>query len=160
MLRKRGVVSKFVEFFGGGLSSLSIRRTAPSSTATCRRTTAPPADFFLVDDDSAAISARHRPRQADRHRDLVAAYLPRRKGMFRTKTTAEPVFTDVLKRELAQVAPSLAGPKRPQDRVALKDLQATSFATSLDKEFGKGAEIGKRLPVAGRNYDLGHGMTW
>jgi aconitate hydratase len=151
MLRKRGVVSKFVEFFGAGLSSLSIADRAtignmsPEYGATC--------GFFPVDDDTLQY-LRDTGRASDRVA-LVAAYA-KAQGMFRTKTTADPIFTDVLKLELSQVEPSLAGPKRPQDRVALKDLKH-SFATSLDKEFGKGGEIAKRSPVPGRQHDLGHG---
>jgi aconitate hydratase len=151
MLRKRGVVAKFVEFFGAGLANLSIADRAtignmsPEYGATC--------GFFPVDDDTLQY-LRDTGRASDRVA-LVAAYA-KAQGMFRTKTTADPVFTDVLKLELSQVEPSLAGPKRPQDRVALKDLKH-SFATSLDKEFGKGGEIAKRLPVAGRQHDLGHG---
>ena len=76
--------------------------------------------------------------------------------MYRTKNTPDPVFTDVLKLELSSVEPSLAGPKRPQDRVALKDVKA-GFATAMDKEFGKAASAGKRVPVEGRKHDLGHG---
>jgi aconitate hydratase len=151
MLRKRGVVSKFVEFFGAGLANLSIADRAtignmsPEYGATC--------GFFPVDDDTLQY-LRDTGRTADRVA-LVAAYA-KAQGLYRTKTTPDPIFTDVLKLELSQVEPSLAGPKRPQDRVALKDLKH-GFATALDKEFGKGAEMGKRLPVAGRNHDLGHG---
>jgi aconitate hydratase len=151
MLRKRGVVSKFVEFFGAGLANLSIADRAtignmsPEYGATC--------GFFPVDDDTLQY-LRDTGRASDRVA-LVAAYA-KAQGMFRTKTTADPIFTDVLKLELSQVEPSLAGPKRPQDRVALKDLKH-SFATSLDKEFGKGGEIAKRSPVEGRQHDLGHG---
>jgi aconitate hydratase len=151
MLRKRGVVSKFVEFFGAGLGNLSIADRAtignmsPEYGATC--------GFFPVDDDTLQY-LRDTGRAADRVA-LVAAYA-KAQGLFRTKTTADPIFTDVLKLELSQVEPSLAGPKRPQDRVALKDLKH-GFAVSLDKEFGKGAEMGKRLPVEGRKHDLGHG---
>ena len=76
--------------------------------------------------------------------------------MFRVKTTPDPMFTDILKLELGSVEPSLAGPKRPQDRVALKDVK-TGFAGSMDKEFGKSAEMKKRVPVEGFDYDLGHG---
>jgi aconitate hydratase len=151
MLRKRGVVSKFVEFFGAGLSNLSIADRAtignmsPEYGATC--------GFFPVDDDTLQY-LRDTGRASDRVA-LVAAYA-KAQGLYRTKTTPDPIFTDVLKLELSQVEPSLAGPKRPQDRVALKDLKH-GFAVSLDKEFGKGAEMAKRLPVAGRNHDLGHG---
>jgi len=151
MLRKRGVVSKFVEFFGVGLASLSIADRAtignmsPEYGATC--------GFFPVDDDTIQY-LRDTGRAADRVA-LVAAY-SKAQGLYRTKTTQDPIFTDVLKLELSQVEPSLAGPKRPQDRVALKDLKH-GFAVSLDKEFGKGAEMNKRMPVEGRNHDLGHG---
>src|SRR5260370_23158644 len=151
MLRKRGVVSKFVEFFGAGLANLSIadRATignmAPEYGATC--------GFFPVDDDTLQF-LRDTGRTADRVA-LVAAYA-KAQGLYRTKTTPDPIFTDVLKLELSQVEPSLAGPKRPQDRIALKDLKH-GFATSLDKDFGKGGEIGKRMPVPGRNHPLGPG---
>jgi aconitate hydratase len=76
--------------------------------------------------------------------------------MYRVKTTPDPMFTDVLKLDLNSVEPSLAGPKRPQDRVALKEVKA-GFANSMDKEFGKSAEAKKRVKVTGKTYDLGHG---
>jgi aconitate hydratase len=76
--------------------------------------------------------------------------------MYRTKTTSDPVFTDVMKLELGSVEPSLAGPKRPQDRVLLKDVK-NGFATALEKEFSKGSEMAKRFPVEGRKHDIGHG---
>jgi aconitate hydratase len=151
ILRKRGVVGKFVEFFGPGLASLTIADRAtlgnmsPEYGATC--------GFFPVDDDTIDYlrgTARPEARVA-----LVAAYA-KAQGMYRTKNTPDPVFTDVLKLELGSVEPSLAGPKRPQDRVALKDVKA-GFAVAMDKEFGKAAEAGKRVPVAGRKHDLGHG---
>jgi aconitate hydratase len=151
MLRKRGVVSKFVEFFGTGLANLSIADRAtignmsPEYGATC--------GFFPIDDDTLQY-LRDTGRPGERVA-LVAAYA-KAQGLYRTKATPDPVFTDVLKLELSQIEPSLAGPKRPQDRIALKDLKH-GFAVALDKEFGKGGEIGKRLPVEGRNYDLGHG---
>jgi aconitate hydratase len=178
MLRKRGVVGKFVEYFGPGLASLTIadRATlgnmAPEYGATC--------GFFPIDDDTLAY-LRDTGRPADRIA-LVAAYA-KAQGMYRTKNTPDPIFTDVLKLELSQVEPSVAGPKRPQDRVALKDVKS-SFAMSMEKEFNKGsdgsdkavAQIhpsissaplernfskagagGKRYPVAGKDYDLGHG---
>ena len=151
MLRKRGVVGKFVEFFGPGLAGLTIADRAtlgnmsPEYGATC--------GFFPVDDDTLDYlrgTARPEARVA-----LVAAYA-KAQGMYRTKNTPDPVFTDVLKLELGSVEPSLAGPKRPQDRVALKEVKA-GFAVAMDKEFGKAAEAGKRVPVEGRKHDLGHG---
>jgi aconitate hydratase len=151
MLRKRGVVGKFVEFFGPGLAGLTIADRAtlgnmsPEYGATC--------GFFPIDDDTLEYlrtTARPEARVA-----LVAAYA-KAQGMYRTKNMPDPVFTDVLKLELGSVIPSLAGPKRPQDRVALKDVKA-GFAVAMDREFSKSAEAGKRVPVDGREHDLGHG---
>ncbi len=151
MLRKQGVVGKFVEFFGPGLDGLSIEdratiaNMAPEYGATC--------GFFPIDADTVAYlkaSGRAAPRAA-----LVQAFA-KAQGMLRTKTTPDPVFSTVLKLELADVEPSLAGPKRPQDRVTLKDAKA-GFLNSLDKEFGKGNEPAKRVAVEGRKHDLGHG---
>ncbi|MBI3703528.1 MAG: aconitate hydratase AcnA [Rhizobiales bacterium] len=151
MLRARGVVGKFVEFFGPGLTHLTIadRATlgnmAPEYGATC--------GFSPIDDDTIAfLKNTGRPAELVA---LVAAYA-KAQGMFRIKTTPDPMFTDILKLELGSVEPSLAGPKRPQDRVALKEVK-TGFANSMDKEFGKSAEMKKRVPVAGHNYDIGHG---
>src|SRR5438477_676521 len=76
--------------------------------------------------------------------------------MYRTKNTPDPVFTDVLKLELSSVEPSLAGPKRPQDRIALKEVKS-GFVQAMDKEFNKAGELDKRVPVEGRAHTLGHG---
>ena len=151
MLRKRGVVGKFVEFFGPGLAHLSIadRATlgnmAPEYGATC--------GFSPIDDDTLAY-LKNSSRPADLVA-LVAAYA-KAQGMFRVKTTPDPMFTDVLKLDLNTVEPSLSGPKRPQDRIALKDVK-TGFAGSMEKEFNKASEMKKRVPVDGKDYDLGHG---
>jgi aconitate hydratase len=151
MLRKRGVVGKFVEFFGPGLTHLSIadRATlgnmAPEYGATC--------GFSPIDDDSIRyLKDTGRPAEVV---TLVAAYA-KAQGMYRVKTTPDPMFTDVLKLDLATVEPSLAGPKRPQDRIALKDVK-TGFAAAMDKEFNKASEMDRRVRVDGKNYDLGHG---
>ncbi len=151
MLRARGVVGKFVEFFGPGLTHLTIadRATlgnmAPEYGATC--------GFSPIDDDTITfLKNTGRPPELCA---LVAAYA-KAQGMYRIKTTPDPMFTDVLKLELSTVEPSLAGPKRPQDRVALKDVKM-GFAGSMDKEFGKAAEMTKRVPVEGHKYDIGHG---
>ena len=176
MLRKRGVVGKFVEYFGPGLANMTIADRAtlgnmsPEYGATC--------GFFPIDDDTLAY-LRDTGRSAERVA-LVAAYA-KAQGMYRTKTTPDPIFTDVLKLELASIEPSLAGPKRPQDRVALKEVRSSfiqsmekdfnkpsdgggkdvfdlhpSLATTMEKDFAK-AGGGKRVPVEGRNHDLGHG---
>src|SRR6266446_8935759 len=150
ILRRTGVVGKFVEYFGPGVPSLALADRAtlgnmsPEYGATC--------GFFPVDDDT--LKYLRDTNRSDARVALVEAYA-KAQGMFRTKNTPDPVFTDVLKLELSSVEPSLAGPKRPQDRVALKEVKA-GFAQSMDREFGKGAEMGKRVPVPGRNHDLGH----
>lgn len=151
MLRKRGVVGKFVEFFGPGLANLTIADRAtlgnmsPEYGATC--------GFSPIDDDTIRyLKDTGRPPELIA---LVAAYA-KAQGMYRVKTTPDPMFTDVLKLELSSVEPSLAGPKRPQDRVALREVKS-GFAVSMDKEFNKSAEAKKRVKVSGKNYDLGHG---
>ena len=151
MLRKRGVVGKFVEFFGPGLAHLTIADRAtlgnmsPEYGATC--------GFSPIDDDT--IRYLKDTGRSPELVALVAAYA-KAQGMYRVKTTPDPMFTDILKLELGSVEPSLAGPKRPQDRVALKEVKS-GFAVSMDKEFGKSAEAKKRVKVSGKNYDLGHG---
>ena len=151
MLRKRGVVGKFVEFFGPGLAHLTIADRAtlgnmsPEYGATC--------GFSPIDDDT--IRYLKDTGRSPELVALVAAYA-KAQGMYHVKTTPDPMFTDILKLELGSVEPSLAGPKRPQDRVALKEVKS-GFAVSMDKEFGKSAEAKKRVKVSGKNYDLGHG---
>ncbi|WP_062226903.1 aconitate hydratase AcnA [Aureimonas frigidaquae] len=125
MLRKKGVVGKFVEFFGPGLSSLTledqatIANMAPEYGATC--------GFFPIDKDTIAyLKATGR----DEHRiSLVEAYA-KAQGMYFGEGLADPVFTDTLELSLDTVVPSLAGPKRPQDRVALTDA-ARKFDIAL-----------------------------
>jgi aconitate hydratase len=151
MLRKRGVVGKFVEYFGPGLAGLTIADRAtlgnmsPEYGATC--------GFFPIDDDTIRYLG-DTGRPADRIA-LVAAYA-KAQGMYRTKNTPDPLFTDVLKLELSSVEPSLAGPKRPQDRIALKEVKS-GFVQAMDKEFNKAGELDKRVPVEGRTHTLGHG---
>ena len=151
MLRKRGVVGKFVEFCGPGLASLSladratIANMAPEYGATC--------GFFPVDDET--IRYLRETGRPEASVALVAAYAEAQ-GLYRSKTTPDPVFTDLLKLDLASVEPSLAGPKRPQDRIPLKQVKA-GFAAAMDKEFGKAREAASRVAVAGRSHDLGHG---
>ncbi|MCI0598031.1 MAG: aconitate hydratase AcnA, partial [Beijerinckiaceae bacterium] len=151
MLRQKGVVGKFVEFYGPGLNHLSladratIANMAPEYGATC--------GFFPIDAETLsylATSARSPARVA-----LVEAYA-KAQGLFRTRTTPDPVFTDTLDLELESVTPSMAGPKRPEGRVALGAAGA-GFLTALETEYGKAGEAGKRFPVEGKNFDLGHG---
>ncbi len=151
MLRRAGVVGKFVEFFGKGLDNLpledraTIANMAPEYGATC--------GFFPIDKETLAyLEATGRK---DSRISLVEAYA-RAQGLFREVDTPDPVFTSTLALDLGEVEPSLAGPKRPQDRVPLRNA-ASAFAEALDKEYGKGAEAGLRVPVKGKNFDLGHG---
>src|ERR1700737_2015541 len=151
MLRKHGVVGKFVEFCGPGLDHLSVEDRAtignmsPEYGATC--------GFFPIDEDTLRyLENTGRPAAAVA---LVKAYA-KAQGLLRQKGTPDPVFTEMLKLDLATVEPSLAGPKRPQDRVLLKEVKA-GFAQAMDKEFGKAGELGKRVPVERRSHDLGHG---
>jgi aconitate hydratase A / 2-methylisocitrate dehydratase len=152
MLRRKGVVGKFVEFFGPGLDDLglpdraTIGNMAPEYGATC--------GFFPVDKialDYLRLTGRDTHRIA-----LVEAYL-KAQGMFREAGAPDPVFTDTLELDLASVVPCMAGPKRPQDRVALKDISA-SFKSELTKGLGVPAnEAGTSVKVEGKNYELTHG---
>ena len=151
MLRRKGVVGKFVEFYGPGLDHLSledqatIANMAPEYGATC--------GFFPIDDETLRY-LKATGRKPGRVK-LVEAYA-KKQGMFRTARTPDPVFTDTLELDLGSVVPSLAGPKRPQDRVALKDA-ADNFAAAMVNEFKKADEAHKRVKVEGANYTVGHG---
>jgi aconitate hydratase len=151
MLRRKGVVGKFVEFYGPGLTDMTVadRATignmAPEYGATC--------GFFPIDEKTMQY-LRMTSRTPERIA-LVEAYA-QAQGMWRTADTPDPVFTDTLELDLADVRPSLAGPKRPQDRVLLDDAKA-AFTTAMDAEFRKAAELGQRRKVEGTNYDIGHG---
>jgi len=151
MLRKKGVVGKFVEFFGPGLDTMpladraTIANMAPEYGATC--------GFFPVDNETLAyltMSGREPYRIA-----LVEDYA-KAQGLFRESGAADPVFTDTLELDLSTVVPSLAGPKRPEGRIGLTDVSA-GFAKSLEIEYKKPGELDKRVPVAGRDFDIGHG---
>jgi len=120
MLRKKGVVGKFVEFYGSGLSTLSvpdratIANMAPEYGATM--------GFFPVDNETLAYL--HFTSRSHEQIALVEAYC-KEQMLFRTDTTPEPAFSDKLELDLATVEPTVAGPKRPQDRVALKNAKAS-----------------------------------
>ena len=149
MLRKRGVVEKFVEYFGDGLDHLSVEdratiaNMAPEYGATC--------GFFPVDADTIKY-LKATGRSADRVA-LVEAY-SKAQGLWRERGV-RPAYTDVLQLDLSTVEASMAGPKRPQDRVPLTQVKA-GFATALP-DIVKGADIKKRVKVEGADYDLGNG---
>ena len=154
MLRQKGVVGKFVEFYGSGLSSLSledqatIANMAPEYGATC--------GFFPVDDDSIQY-LKSTGRDADRVA-LVEAYA-KAQGMWRADDTPDPVFSSTLSLKLEEVVPSISGPKRPQDRVELAKAD-TEFAKAAEaiksgNVLKKGEE--KRYEVANSNYKIDDG---
>jgi aconitate hydratase len=149
MLRKKGVVSKFVEFYGEGLDEMplanraTIANMAPEYGATC--------GFFPVDDITLGyLKTTNRGAAAK----LTEAYA-KKQGLWRNKKSVDPIFTDTLSLDLGDVVPSLAGPKRPQDRVPLSEA-AHQFVANMEKEFDR-KDTGKRVACAGTNYDLGHG---
>jgi aconitate hydratase len=151
MLRRHGVVGKFVEFCGPGLEALTladratIANMAPEYGATC--------GFFPIDAET--LRYLRFTGRAPEQVALVEAYA-RAQGLWREAGAADPQFSDKLELDLATVEPSLAGPKRPQDRVALSAI-AGSTREILAAEAGgtKGANGG--VPVAGENYQLNHG---
>lgn len=151
MLRQKGVVGKFVEFYGPGLDNLSledqatIANMAPEYGATC--------GFFPVDTDTLSYLKATGRKKA--HIDLVEKYA-KAQGMFRTKNSPDPIFTSTLSLELADIRPSLAGPKRPQDRVLLKDMP-TNFKDAMKDLSIKKTDQNKRVVVKGAKHDLGHG---
>ncbi|MFC0408990.1 aconitate hydratase AcnA [Roseomonas elaeocarpi] len=153
MLRKKGVVGKFVEFFGQGLDQLpladraTIGNMAPEYGATC--------GFFPV--DSITLEYLRLSGREENRIKLVEDY-SKAQGLWRDTNTADPVFTDTLELDLATVVPSLAGPKRPQDRVVLNDA-ANAFTRDLPALAGTtvAPDTTKRFAVANANHDLGHG---
>lgn len=173
MLRERGVVGKFVEFYGDGLSHLTladratIANMAPEYGATC--------GFFPVDSETINYLT-FTGRDADTVA-LVEAYA-KAQGMWREDGIADPEFTDSLHLDLSTVAPSIAGPKRPQDRVLVKDAKASFInvlaesawaepsgdagemmneAGMMNAEEAELSQLQRRVPVAGKDHDLGNG---
>ncbi|MGH9719577.1 MAG: aconitate hydratase AcnA, partial [Bryobacteraceae bacterium] len=149
MLRRKGVVGKFVEFFGAGLSQLgladraTVANMAPEYGATI--------GFFPIDDETLKYL-----RFSGRPEDLIAlveAYA-KEQGLFRTDATPDPVFADRLELDLTTVVPSMAGPKRPQDRVELPDVKK-NFLDTIASLPHKQAEIA----FNGTKATIGHGAV-
>jgi aconitate hydratase len=150
MLRKKKVVGKFVEFYGSGLDALTladratIANMAPEYGATC--------GIFPIDAETIrflAFTGRDPQRVA-----LVEAYA-KAQGMWRDANSPDPIFTETLELDLGSVQPSLAGPKRPQDRVLLGDV-AQEFAAFLESDLN-GRPASQPVAVEGRDYTLDHG---
>jgi len=148
MLRKKGVVGKFVEFYGTGLSSLTlpdratIANMAPEYGATM--------GFFPVDAETLSY-LRFTARPADQVK-LAEAYT-KEQGLFRTDQTPDPIFSDTLELNLASVVPTMAGPKRPQDSVPLTNAKA-AFEKSLTE-----APKHTKVQNNGDNFDLADGSV-
>ncbi len=165
LLRKKGVVGKFVEFFGPGLSQLSladratIANMAPEYGATI--------GFFPVDDET--LSYLRMTGRDEALIGLVEAYT-KEQGLFRTAETPDPTFTEVVELDLGTIEPSVAGPRRPQDRVPLRELKRTFRAVFRDFLPPDAAEadggstetlLGRKVDVSldGVHGELGHGAV-
>ncbi|MCA9292549.1 MAG: aconitate hydratase AcnA [Phycisphaerales bacterium] len=149
MLRKRGVVEKFVEFFGPGMAHLSlpdratIANMAPEYGATM--------GFFPM--DQVAVEYLRFTGKSDEEVALAEAYA-RANMLFWTPDAPEPQFTDVLELDLSTVQPSLAGPKRPQDRIELKDMQR-NWQKDLSTTFGKSAPASVSVKLTEQSHAKG-----
>jgi aconitate hydratase len=149
MLRKKGVVGQFVEFYGTGLTNLTlpdratIANMAPEYGATM--------GFFPVDAETLAY-LRFTGRNAERVA-LVEAYT-KMQSLFRTDQTPDPMFSDTLQLDLGKVEPTLAGPKRPQDRVPLRQAK-TSFAKAMEGATSKHVEVKNN----GDHFELSNGSV-
>jgi aconitate hydratase len=149
MLRAKGVVGRFVEYFGPGLASLSLadRATlanmAPEYGATC--------GFFGIDDKT--LEYLRLTGRSEDNIALVEAYA-KAQGLWIDPKAVDPIFTETLELDMGTVVPSLAGPKRPQDKVALDKVDAV-FNGDLETVYKKAAPA--RVAVEGRDHDIGDG---
>jgi len=161
MLRRRGVVEKFVEFYGPGLASMSlpdratIANMAPEYGATI--------GFFPVDDET--LRYLRLSGRSEELVELVERYC-KEQGLFRSAETPDPEYTDTLELDLGEVEPSLAGPKRPQDRIQLNEMKIAfeSALTAPVKERGYGLDQDQLERVAmmvtnGGSVEMGHGAV-
>jgi aconitate hydratase len=149
MLRQKGVVGRFVEFYGPGLDNLpladraTIGNMAPEYGATC--------GFFPIDErtiDYLRLTGR------DDHRIALVRAYAQAQGLWRDASSPEPLFTDTLELDMSTIEPSLAGPKRPQDRVLLSDVD-DQFNAELEGTYKKSNE--PRVSIEGENFDFGNG---
>jgi aconitate hydratase len=162
MLRQKGVVDKFVEFYGSGLSQLSlpdratIANMAPEYGATI--------GFFPIDEET--LRYLRRTGRSETDVQLVERYA-KEQDLFRTDATPDPIFTDTLALKLEDVEPSVAGPKRPQDRVRLWDVKREfkRLLTAPVKDRGYGlaeADVSKMAQISANGsgtFSVGHGVV-
>ena len=150
MLRARGVVGKFVEFYGAGLNNLpladraTIANMAPEYGATC--------GFFPIDDET--IRYLHATGRDEDRVALVEAYA-KENGFWRDENYA-PIYTDTLHLDMGTIVPAISGPKRPQDFVALTEGQ-NAFRREMEETFKR--PMGKEIPVAGEDYTMESGKV-
>jgi len=149
MLRQKGVVGKFVEFYGTGLDYLSLEdqatlaNMAPEYGATC--------GFFPVDEDT--IKYLNATGRDEKRIELVEAYA-KKQGLWRDNTLS--VYTDTISLDVSSVMPAISGPKRPQDRFDLKGSNK-HFLNILSDEYGKSNIIDSAVKVDGKEYSVNHG---
>jgi len=149
MLRQKGVVGRFVEFYGPGLANLpladraTIANMSPEYGATC--------GFFPIDERT--IDYLRLTGRDDKQIALVRAYA-QEQGLWRDENSPEPLFTDTLELDMGTIEPSLAGPKRPQDRVRLSEVDE-QFNAELDGTYHKAND--PRVKVDGEAFDFGNG---
>ncbi|ULH15671.1 aconitate hydratase AcnA [Deinococcus sp. KNUC1210] len=159
MLRKAGVVGKFVEFYGAGLSNMTlpdratIANMAPEYGATM--------GFFPVDEE--ALRYLRRTGRLPDEVELVELYY-KAQNMFRTDETPDPVFSSTIELDLGSVVPSLSGPKRPQDRVALTDMKAVYHEALSAPIKARGFELPETAlentgTITGTDLKIGHGAV-
>jgi len=161
LLREKGVVSKFVEYFGPGLGSMSLpdRATLANMCPEYGATVG----FFPVDDET--LNYLRRTGRSEELVNLVERYT-KEQGLFRTEGTDDPIFSDVVELDLGTVEPSLAGPNRPQDRILLSDMKPT-FQAALQKPYEERGfnldegDLNRTATVAdnGRTVEIGHGAV-
>lgn len=159
LLRKKKVVEKFVEFFGAGLSALNlpdratIANMCPEYGATM--------GFFPSDDET--LKYLRKTGRSSEQVTLVEQYL-KAQGLFRTSSTPDADYTDVVELNLGDVVPSLAGPKRPQDRVNVSDMKH-SFTQALSKPTAENGyalaanQLGAKSAIEGTGVEIGHGAV-
>ena len=160
MLRDKGVVGKFVEFFGDGLDELpladraTIANMAPEYGATC--------GIFPIDDETLAYLRL--TGRSDSQVALVEAYA-KEQGLFREPGAYQADYTDTLELDMGDIEPSLAGPKRPQDRISLKSAKssyASALSTLLEQRGSGGTAVATAAPqirIKGAEYELPHGSV-
>ncbi|MCE3254976.1 MAG: acnA [Rickettsiaceae bacterium] len=149
ILRKKGVVGKFVEFFGPGIANLplanraTIANMAPEYGATC--------GIFPIDHET--LSYLRLTGRSEQEIALVEAYA-KAQTMFADSNSVEPSFSEILELNLSDVKPSIAGPKRPQDKVLLEDAPKSFSDLAIENKI---ENIGKRFPLSELNSDIGNG---